>query len=333
MYKSAPMPGDITSGSMTRELALGIVCFRLSSYERQTIQLTAIKCLYGTRYCNPGGFFEFVLKLLPAHAVPRLLFGGPVQTRHKTKFAFKEIVDRYKSSIDDVNSSLTFSVGLAVIALYSYFALPASGEVSVSFVGIKISRQLWISVVPAIAYGLQVFGLTSFIWFMLLRIGLRLILIEHTGSDDDYGDVTNICLKGPLGHLWIALRIKEFYKSTWNYLWYLPLLTVVLIIFMSPLLVCSFFVRQFFRSGNFVLGFLYGGLLIPYLAFFILLVCTAAILGMGENTVQIEDEIAKKAELASIAAALAEPRAEEEHRPKESQTEGLPAESEDAKAE
>jgi hypothetical protein len=243
---------------------------------------------------------QFVFNLLPAHAVTMLLFGGPIQQLHKTKFAFKEIVDRYKLSIDDVNLSLMFSVGLAVIALYSYFALPASGEVSVPFVGIKISRQLWIRVVPAIAYGLQIFEFTSFIWFMLLRIGLRLILNERSGSDDEYGDVTNVSLKGPLGHLWIALRIKEFYESKWNYLWYLPFLTVVLTVFMSPLLVCSFFIRQLFRSGDLVLGFLYGGLLIPYLLFFLLLVCTAAILGIGENTVRIEDEIAKKAKLASI---------------------------------
>jgi hypothetical protein len=252
--------------------------------------------------------WRFIFKLLPAHAVPKLLFGGPIRPLNKTKFAFKEIVDRYKLSIDDVNLSLMFSVGLAVIALYSYFALPASGEVSVPFIGIKISRQLWIKVVPAIAYGLQIFGFTSFIWFMLLRIGLRLILNERQGSDDEYGDVTNVSLKGLLGHLWIAVRIKEFYESKWNYLWYLPFLTVVLTVFMSPLLVCGFFIRQLFRSGELVLGFLYGGLLIPYLLFFLLLVCTAAILGMGENTIQIEDEIAKKAELASVLTTSPEPR-------------------------
>ena len=91
-----------------------------------------------------------------------------------------------------MNSSLTLSIGLAIIALYSYFALPVAGQVSVPFVGIKISRQLWISVVPAIAFVLQVFGFTSFIWFMLLRIGLKLILSRHSGSDDDYGDVTRL---------------------------------------------------------------------------------------------------------------------------------------------
>ena|ERR1700733_1132346 len=252
--------------------------------------------------------WRFIFKLLPAHAVPELLFGGPIRPLNKTKFAFKEIVDRYKLSIDDVNLSLMFSVGLSVIALYSYFALPTSGEVSVPFIGIKISRQLWIKVVPAIAYGLQVFGFTSVIWFMLLRIGLRLILNERQGADDEYGDITNVALKGLLGHLWIAVRIREFYESKWNYLWYLPFLTVVLTVFMSPLLVCAFFIRQLFRSGELVLGLLYGGLLIPYLLFFLLLVCTAAILGMGENTIQIEDEIAKKAELASILTTPQEPR-------------------------
>ena len=61
--------------------------------------------------------WRFIFKLLPAHAVPELLFGGPIRPLNKTKFAFKEIVDRYKLSIDDVNLSLMFSVGLAVIAL------------------------------------------------------------------------------------------------------------------------------------------------------------------------------------------------------------------------
>ena len=183
---------------------------------------------------------RMILALLPATAVPRLLFGGSIQPRHQTKFAFRELVDRYKSSIDDVNSSLTLSIGLAVIALYSYFALPVSGEVNVPFIGIKISRQLWISVVPAIAFALQVFGFTAFIWFMLLRIGLKLILNRRSGSDDDYGDVTNIALRGAIGHLWIAIRIREFYESRWNYLWYLPFLCIVLTVFLSPLLVCSF---------------------------------------------------------------------------------------------
>jgi len=268
---------------------------------------------------------QLVLRFLPERTVLRLLFGGSIQARNKTKFAFKETVDRYKSSIDDLNSFLTFSIGLAIIALYSYFALPASGEVSIPFVGLKISRQLWISIVPAIAYGMQVFGFTSLIWFMLLRIGLRMILTEHSNSDDDYGDVTNISLKGPLGHLWIALRIKAFYQSSWNYFWYLPLSAVVLTVFLSPLLVCSFFILQLFRSHNLVLGFLYGGLLIPYLAFFLLLVCTAGLLGMGENTVQIEDEIAKKAGLDEILTTPTGSHAEEESVAKDSKAEVLPA--------
>jgi hypothetical protein len=237
-----------------------------------------------------------LLRLLPAHAVPALLFGGQIQDRHRTKFAFKELVDRYKASIDDLNTALTLSVGLAIIALYAYFALPATGEVSVPFIGINISRQLWIRFVPAIAYGLQVFGFTSFIWFMLLRIGSRLILSTLDGSKDEFGDVTDICLRGPLGHLWIALQVKQYYKSTWNYLWYVPFLSIILSVFISPLLVCVFFIRQLFRSGDLVLGFLYGGLLIPYSIFFILLVCTAAILGLGESVIRIEKEVSIRGE-------------------------------------
>ena len=76
---------------------------------------------------------SFLVKALPEHAIPALLFGGKIQDQHKSKFAFKELVDRYKASIDDLNTALTLSVGLAVIALYAYFSLPVSGEVSVPF--------------------------------------------------------------------------------------------------------------------------------------------------------------------------------------------------------
>lgn len=150
-----------------------------------------------------------VQKLLPAYAVPELLFGGKIGSQHRTKFAFNETVDRYKASIKDLNRSLTLTIGLTVIALYAYLVLPASGEVEVPFVAIKVSRLLWIRTVPAIAYGLQVLGFTAFIWFMLLRLALRLLLSQRTGTEDDYGDVTNIALEGPLGHLWMILQIRR----------------------------------------------------------------------------------------------------------------------------
>jgi hypothetical protein len=234
-----------------------------------------------------------IQKLLPAYAVPALLFGGKIGSLQRTKFAFKETVDRYKTSISDVNRSLALTIGLTVIALYAYLVLPPTGEVEIPLVGIKVSRLLWIRIVPIIAYGLQVFCFTSFIWFMLLRLGLRMLLTERVGTEDDYGDVTNITLEGPLGHLWIVLQIRRFYDSVWNYLWYVPAVALVAMIFMSPLLVCLFFIRQLFSSGDHLLGLLYSGLFIPYAAFSLLLVCTAAILGVGETAIQLENEVAR----------------------------------------
>ena len=242
--------------------------------------------------------YRIVEKFMPTNAVPALLFGGEIGTGQKTKFAFKETVERYKLSIADVNRSLALTVGLTVIALYAYAILPANGEVTVPLVAIKVSRQLWIRVVPAIAYGLQVFGFTALIWFMLLRLGLRMLLSERNGTEDDYGDVTNVALQGALGHLWIIFRIKKFYASKWNYLWYLPAICFVSTIFLSPLLLCLFFIRQLFRSHDLILGLLYSGLFIPYAAFFVLLVCTAMILGAGENALQIGVPTLKKIELA-----------------------------------
>jgi len=109
----------------------------------------------------------------------------------------------------------------------------------------------------------------------------------------------NIVLEGPLGHLWMILQIKRFYGSRWNYLWYVPALAVVVTIFISPLLVCLFFIRQLFSSGDLILGFLYSGLFIPFAAFFLLLVCTAAILGVGARAVHLENELAERVGLVS----------------------------------
>jgi hypothetical protein len=250
-------------------------------------------------------FFLWITSFLQ-RAVPALLFGGRITNEQKTKFAFTEAVERYKTSIKDVNRFLTLTIGLTVIALYAYLVLPAQGEVEIPLVAIKVSRQLWIRIVPAIAYGLQVFGFTSLIWFMVLRLGLRMLLMEQTTIGDDYGDVTNVELDGALGHLWIILQIKRFYGSRWNYLWYVPALAVVGAVFVSPLALCVFFILRLFSSGrvDFVLGLVYSGLFIPYAAFFVLLVSTAAILGLGERSVQIEKDIAKSVEADKAAAPL-----------------------------
>ena len=230
---------------------------------------------------------QVLVRLLPEQAVPVLLFGGQIEDLHKTKFAFKEVVDRYKSGIDEVNRSLVVSMGLAVIALYAYFALPVSGTVHIPIIGLEISRQLWIRVVPAISYVIQIFAFTSFIWFMLLRLGLRMLLNQQTGANDDFGDVTNISLKGAIGHLWLVLQIKAFYRSRWNYLWYAPALITVLAVFLSPLVVCGFFVDRLFAAGEIGLALVYSGFLLPSLMFFVLLAGTTAILGVGESAIRV----------------------------------------------
>jgi hypothetical protein len=134
---------------------------------------------------------------------------------------------------------------------------------------------------------------------MLLRLGLRLLLNDQSGAIDEFGDVTNIALKVPMGHLWLSLRIKAFYSSKWNYLWYGPALLTVVVVFLSPLLVCGFFVRQLFAARELALAFVYTGLLLPSLTFFLLLAGTAAILGAGEGAIRVEDEIAKTGAITS----------------------------------
>src|SRR5256885_1323795 len=85
-----------------------------------------------------------VQRVMPMHAVPSLLFGGRIGEQQRTEFAFKETVSRYKKSVRDVNRALTLTIGLGILALYAYLVLPTTGEVSVPFVGLKVSRQLWI---------------------------------------------------------------------------------------------------------------------------------------------------------------------------------------------
>src|SRR5262249_11277988 len=85
------------------------------------------------------------------------------------------------------------------------------------------------------------------------------------------------------GHLWLALQIKAYYESRLNYVWYGPTLLAVVVVFLSPLLVCGFFVRQLFKAGELVLAFVYSGLLVPCLMLFLLLAGTVAILGLAKR--------------------------------------------------
>src|SRR5262249_35697569 len=128
---------------------------------------------------------------LPEHFVSEVLFEGQLAPHHKTKYFFKEIADRYKEAIKALNGAMNLNVAFAFIALYAYFALPPTGSVQVPFVGLSVSRDIWVSLVPLIAFFLQTLTFTAFIWFLLLRVGLRM-LIKERESQEDFGDITNI---------------------------------------------------------------------------------------------------------------------------------------------
>ncbi len=62
-----------------------------------------------------------------------LLFDGKIKKEHLSKEVFKEITDRYKDSIDDVNQKIVFTIIFAFIALYVYFILPETESVKFFF--------------------------------------------------------------------------------------------------------------------------------------------------------------------------------------------------------
>lgn len=220
-------------------------------------------------------------KILPVKTVKELLFNGDIRKEHKTKYALTITTDRYKDSIKGFNQAVAFNVGFAAIAFYGYLALPPTAQITIPLIGLSVSRLAWITIVPLISYGLQTLIITTFIWFMVLRLGMKL-LYEAVGETEDFGDVTNILLDGTLGQMWIILRVTQFFKSKWNLVWAIPVLLVVFTIVTSPLWICIYFIYQLFALGSILLGVLYGVILIPYAALFLLLFATAAILGVGE---------------------------------------------------
>jgi hypothetical protein len=220
-------------------------------------------------------------EVLPKRTVIKLLFDGAIDDNHKTKYFFKEITDRYKGSIKGFNRAMAFNIGFAIIALYAYLALPPASSVTIPFVALPVSRLVWISLVPLISYVLQTFIMTSFVWFMILRLGTKL-LNQEIGVNEEFGDATNIVLDGAIGHIWIILRIRQFFKSKLNLIWYMPAVTLFLVVMASPVLICIYFIVQLFAAKSIVLGIIYSLLFIPYSALFLLLIATASILGMGE---------------------------------------------------
>jgi len=235
----------------------------------------------------------FVSKLIPDRAVNEILFDGGIDDTNKTKYFLNHITDRYKESIKGFNLAMAFNIGFAVIALYAYLALPPSGTVTIPFVSLPVTRIIWISLVPFISYGLQTFIITSFLWFLILRRGLQLLSVA-VGHNEEFGDATNILLDGALGHIWIILRIRQYFKSKMNFIWYVPAVFLFLVIMASPLLLCIYFIVQLFAAESIVLGVVYSIVFIPYFALFLLLLLTASIVGRNlpirSTSVQIDTQ-------------------------------------------
>lgn len=223
----------------------------------------------------------WLMKLLPEHVVTGLLFDGKLRDQHKTKYAFNELAERHKQSIKAFNRAILLSIGFSAVAMYVYFVLPADATVEVQFIGLSVTRQVWIYVAPVISYGLQTLSFATFCWFMLLRLGVKLLTRER-GTEEEFGDVANIVLNGILGHIWLIFRIGNLVRL-WSYLWYLPLLVLLVIVVLSPTLVCLFFIIQLFIAGSFALGVTYSVFFVPFAIISLLLLGTTAILGYGER--------------------------------------------------
>lgn len=225
-----------------------------------------------------------------------LLFDGAIRDEHSTTYVLKEITERYKKSITSINYALYLNVGFAFIALYAYIFLPPTGLVEIPFIGLSVSKQIWVSLVPAISFSLQILIIMTFIWFILLRLSLR-ILGKKRDVKDDFGDVTNVVLNGPISYIWIAFRIGTFFDSRWNYLWYVPMVVLVATIVLSPFFICLYFIVVLFGMGSFLLGLIYSIIFIPFFAMFLLFLVTSLILGMGELMLRLETEVDEKIEL------------------------------------
>ncbi len=236
--------------------------------------------------------FIKTISVFSEKVVCELLFDGEIRDEHRTTYVLNEINERYKDSITSINYALSLNVGFAFIALYAYLILPPTELVAIPFIGLSVSKQIWISLVPTISYALQILIFVTFIWFMLLRLSLK-ILVKQRGAEDDFGDVTNVVLNGPISYIWIVYRIGKFFDSRWNYLWYLPTIVLVAAIVISPLLICLYFIVELFSMGSFWLALIYSIIFIPFSAMFLLFIVTSLILGLGEWTLET---VAKKKE-------------------------------------
>lgn len=249
---------------------------------------------------------DFLIRLLEKFSIKlanQILFEGQLDRYYSTKEAIQQIIERYKGSIEEVNTALGLNISFTLFALYAYFALPSSDSLAIPLIGFSVDRKLWISISPMLSYGLQTFILTSFIWFLGLRLSLKTLpastsntanadeiqvrgqklLSTLVNSPTNSPDFTNLLLKGIIGNLWMLFRIGASLRFQINYFWYYPLLLFVVLTIISPVLVCVFFVIQLVVMGSVLLGIVYAFFLVPYSLLFLLLVGLVALFGISER--------------------------------------------------
>ena len=243
------------------------------------------------------------LLLLSKKLVNEVLFEGKLYTKYNTKDAIQQITERYKSSVEEINAALGLNISFTFFAVYAYFALPASDSLEIPLIGFSVSRKMWISIAPLISYTFQTFILTSFIWFLGLRLSIKIIRarlenniqiedIESSGKNivstlvetsSNWPDFTNLFLKGIIGNLWMLFRIGESLRFRYNYFWYYPLFFLILLVFISPVLVCIYFIIQLFGMKMFLIAIIYTVFLFPYLLLFFMLISIVALLSASER--------------------------------------------------
>ena len=223
-------------------------------------------------------------------------FVGNLRPEQKTKYAFHETIKRYQACVSSINRAITINVGFAFLSLYAFYLIPQNEAFKAPYVDVYVSREIWLSIVPVIGYALQLWVLTSFIWFMYLRLRIISVVAER-GSDNEFGEISDICLSGIMGQIWISYKVLSTFKSKLKYLWSAPAAFILAIIVFSPLIILVYFIIELFILGDFWLGSVYALFLIPYSIFFFALIVVSGILIVGEWASRLENEIGERISL------------------------------------
>lgn len=242
------------------------------------------------------GIVWTAVKAIRSQLVIKQVFINMLPVGKPTKEIFDQLTERYKASIEDVNQKTVFAVSFAFIALYVYFVLPETEAVKIPFTDVSVSREIWIGVAPAISCALAILTITSFLWWMTLRAGIKfwvrrarelaksgLLDIKEGNPEEPFPDLTNLLLKGTLGSMWMLFRIPGVLSSRWNYVWTIPLLVLLILVALSPALISWFFTYLLFQTGYLVLGVVYVAIFIPVSVLSLFLLGTAGLAGLSDT--------------------------------------------------